>query len=348
MEYRPIGTTNYRNSEGGAVYTTEPKVKSQENKKPVRNFVIFVCVVLALAVIGGIVAYFYDRDYPSDDYMGLVEIQGSIMESEDSDGLFSSGGGYNHQQILAAIEDIKNDDYNKGLILSMDTPGGSVYLSDELYLKIKEYKEVTKRPVYVYMKQMDCSAGYYISVLGDEIWANRNTMTGSIGVTLGEMFDISELMEKYGVKVNMINSGKNKAIGSMYEPMTDEQRAILQSLVDEPYERFLDVVAEGRNMDKEKIRALADGRIMTASQALSNGLIDKIGTYDEFLEHIQSQKGLGDAEVVVINPSEESPLAGFLGKINLKNLRSEGDLAVIERFAEKKWGVQPLYMAPGF
>ncbi len=348
MEYRPIGTSNYRNTEGGAVYTTEPKGKPQENKKPVRNFVIFVCVVLVIAVVGGLVAYGYSSDYPSDDYIGLVEIQGSIMESEDSDGLFSSGGGYNHQQILDALEDMKNDDYNKGLILSVNTPGGSVYLADELYLKIKEYKETTKRPVFVYMKQLDCSAGYYISVLGDEIWANRNTMTGSIGVTLGEMFDISELMEKYGVKVNNINSGKNKAMGSMYQPMTEEQRAIFQSMVDEAYERFIDVVTEGRNMDKDKVRALADGRVMTAGQALSNGLIDKIGTYDEFMDYVQSQKGLGEAEVVPVNPEEESTLADLLGKINFKSLRSESDLAVIERFTEKKWNVEPLYMAPGF
>lgn len=119
------------------------------------------------------------------DYIGTIYIEGTI--SEDADGT------YNHQYLLNAIDAMIADDENKGMILYVDTPGGSVFASDELYFKIKEYQEKTERPVYASMQSMAASGGYYISAPCDKIIANRNCWTGSIGVTLGTMYDISEL-----------------------------------------------------------------------------------------------------------------------------------------------------------
>ena len=122
-----------------------------------------------------------------------------------------------------------DDGENKGMILYLDTPGGSVLASDELYFKIKEYQKKTKRPVYASMQSMAASGGYYISAPCDKIIANRNCWTGSIGVTLGTMYDVSELLDKIGVKTNTITSGENKAMGSSVEKMSREQREIFQS-----------------------------------------------------------------------------------------------------------------------
>ena len=240
------------------------------------------------------------------DYIGTIYIEGTI--SEDADGT------YNHQYLLNAIDAMIADDENKGMILYVDTPGGSVFASDELYFKIKEYQEKTERPVYASMQSMAASGGYYISAPCDKIIANRNCWTGSIGVTLGTMYDISELLDNLGIKTNTITSGANKAMGSNVEPMTSEQRAIFQSMVDEAYEQFVGIVAEGRDMKISKVRKLADGRIYTAKQALDNGLIDQIGTFEEAAADMKKTYELGDCVVESFTAPVTSDWTSLLGQ----------------------------------
>lgn len=120
------------------------------------------------------------------------------------------------------------------MILFVNSPGGGVYESDELYLKIKEYQEQTECPVYAVMGSMAASGGYYISAPADKIVANRNTWTGSIGVTIGTLYDISGLLEQYGVKTETITAGRNKAMGSSVEPMTEEQETSSNLLLTMP------------------------------------------------------------------------------------------------------------------
>ena len=134
------------------------------------------------------------------------------------------------------------------------------------------------------MQSQATSGGYYISASCDKIIANRNCWTGSIGVTMGTLMDISELLENLGIKTNTITSGANKAMGSSYEAMTEEQREIFQSLIDEAYDQFVGIVADGRDMSEKEVRKIADGRIYTAKQALDNGLIDAIGTMEDAVQ----------------------------------------------------------------
>lgn len=240
------------------------------------------------------------------DYIGTIYIEGTISED--------AGGTYNHQYLLNAIDAMIADDENKGMILYVDTPGGSVFASDELYFKIKEYQEKTERPVYASMQSMAASGGYYISAPCDKIIANRNCWTGSIGVTLGTMYDISELLDNLGIKTNTITSGANKAMGSNVEPMTSEQRAIFQSMVDEAYEQFVGIVAEGRDMKISKVKKLADGRIYTAKQALDNGLIDQIGTFEEAAADMKKTYALGDCAVESFTAPVTSDWTSLLGQ----------------------------------
>lgn len=240
------------------------------------------------------------------DYIGTIYIEGTISED--------AGGTYNHQYLLNAIDAMIADDENKGMILYVDTPGGSVFASDELYFKIKEYQKKTERPVYASMQSMAASGGYYISAPCDKIIANRNCWTGSIGVTLGTMYDISELLDNLGIKTNTITSGANKAMGSNVEPMTSEQRAIFQSMVDEAYEQFVDIVAEGRDMKISKVKKLADGRIYTAKQALDNGLIDQIGTFEEAAADMKKTYELGSCAVESFTAPVTSDWTSLLGQ----------------------------------
>ena len=240
------------------------------------------------------------------DYIGVVYVQGEI--SEDGTDI------YNHAYILNSIDAMMNDDENKGMVLYVDTPGGSVYASDELYLKIKEYREQTGRPVYSSMQSMAASGGYYISAPCDKIIANRNCWTGSIGVTMGTIYDITGLLEKAGIKTQTITSGDNKAIGSSTEKMTAEQREILQSLVDEAYDQFVGIVAEGRGMQESEVRKLADGRIYTALQAEKLGLVDKIGTFEEAIADMQGEYGLEYCQIEAFQSVSTPDIWSLLGE----------------------------------
>ena len=247
---------------------------------------------------------------------------------------------------MDTIDDLIYDSENKGLILYVETPGGTVYASDELYLKILEYKEETGRPVYSSMQSQATSGGYYISAPCDKIFANRNCWTGSIGVTMGTFMDVSELLENLGIKTETITSGENKAMGSSYEAMTDEQRAIFQSLIDEAYDQFVGIVAEGRDMPIETVKEIADGRIYTAKQALELDLIDAVGTYEEAVEDMKSEYKLGDCDVEAFEPEYEIDLFSLLSSVeSIEDLSGVIDAETIQELAELNGKVTLEYMS---
>ncbi|MBQ1826259.1 MAG: signal peptide peptidase SppA [Firmicutes bacterium] len=273
------------------------------------------------------------------EYVAVLHIEDEISQS--------SSFWYDHYYLLDTIDDLIADDNNKGIVFYMDTPGGSVYATDEMYLAVKDYQEKTKRPVYTYMASMAASGGYYIAAPSDKIYINRNGVTGSIGVTMGNYIDISELLAKYGVKVNTITSGRNKAMGSEMVPMTDEQKAILQSIVDEAYEQFTSIVAEGRGMDIEKVKELADGRIYTALQAKANGLVDEVGTYDDLCDAFLADNGL-DASVQIVDfwPPQMSELDSFLNRFMSTDFGQNGMLTAdqIEELLSLNGKIELKYM----
>ena len=188
---------------------------------------------------------------------------------------------YNQKWILEQIEDISEDKANAGLLLFIDSPGGGVYESDEVFEAVLKYKRETKRPVYAYFASLAASGGYYIGCSADKIFANRNTLTGSIGVIAGRFVDLTELMKKHGIKSETVHAGRNKVMGSFTEPVTEEQKKIMQSIADECYCQFTQIVSESRKLDIEKVRELADGRIYTANQAKNNGLVDDVMNFEE-------------------------------------------------------------------
>lgn len=246
---------------------------------------------------------------PEKDFVGVINIVGTIQANTGRS--WASTDEYNHNLYMKYIDQMKNSRRNKGIMLYVDSPGGSVYESDELYLKLMEYKEETNRPVYAYFATQACSGGYYIAMAADKIYANRNCWTGSIGVIIS-LLNYKNLYDKLGIKEIDITSGENKAMGSGGLNLTDEQKKILQSLVDEAYDQFVGIVSDGRGMDVETVRSLADGRLYSAQQAFENGLIDAVATEDELKQDFVSDMGVSQ-DILFFEPQDSASL--FMGSL---------------------------------
>lgn len=321
-----------------------PMGRKKSIKKPL---IIFGCILLAMIFLGvACSSLTSDKDEKfaniSEDHISVLYIDGTIGATDES---AYSTSTYNHKWTLARLNDAIQNPNNKGMILFVNTPGGSVYETDEIYMKLLEYK-ATGRPLYSAMGSMAASGGYYISAPADKIIANRNCWTGSIGVTIGTLFDVSELLDRYGIKTVTITSGKNKAMGGMTDPLTKEQQEIFRSLVDEAYEQFVGIVADGRHMDVSQVKKLADGRIYTAKQAQENGLIDQIGTLQDAVADMRAQYGLGECGVYDMKYENSNLFASLFGKMaQASDHGVKSDVAALLEFMDQQGNMPISYMA---
>ena len=206
--------------------------------------------------------------------IGVIEIEGAITDMKE------------------AMEDVvkfKEDNSIKGVILRINSPGGAVGPTQEIYREIKKLKQSKK--VYVSMGSVCASGGYYLAVTGDKVYASPSTITGSIGVIMQQTV-VEDLMKKIGVEANTIKSGALKDTGTPFRKMRDDERKYLQDVIDGIYEQFVNDVAEGRKMPIDKVKQLADGRIYTGLQAKETGLIDNIGTFYDVVDDLQKEVGI--------------------------------------------------------
>ena len=284
--------------------------------------------------VGDIITGSYEFNPPVNDYIAIVRVEGTIQEQADTNA-FGEAVGYQHATTLDYIDNLIDDSGNVGILLYVDSPGGTVYESEELYLKLKEYKEKTGRPIWDYMAHYAASGGYMVSMAADKIYSNPNTTTGSIGVIMSG-YDMSGLYEKLGIRYVSITSGANKDSSQM----TDEQIAIYQEQVDEYYNKFVGIVAEGRSMSEEDVKVLADGRTYTANQAIDNGLIDEIALYDDMVSEMRDELGTGEFYEL---EATQSVLASFLSKAEKLIPKSEAQI-LKETAASMESGV-PMYYA---
>ncbi len=238
----------------------------------------------------------------------LIKVEGVIAEHQDAGGLFGATSSESlPKKIHDQLEKAKKDADVKAVLLAVDSPGGTVTASDEIWNELSKFRQTAgAKPLVVHQGALAASGGYYISAAGDEIWASPTTITGSIGVIMQGM-NFHKLMKDHGVTDMTITSGPNKALLSPMSEPSDEHRKILQETVDDMYGRFCHVVAEGlarRTQRKEddvmpEVKKLADGRIYTAKQALDLKLVDKIGYLDEAFDSAKKRAGLtGPARLV--------------------------------------------------
>lgn len=292
---------------------------------------IFCGVAMAACTAGimGAASSLYTEDesetvfYPEGDYVEMLYIEGTITEGNVN--AYGISEGYQHQWTLNEIDLLAADENNKGILLYINSGGGGTYESDELYLALKEYKELTGRPVYAYYAQTAASGAVYISMAADEIYSNRMTMTGSIGVKISN-YDITGLMEKLGVKETTIVSGKNKNMFSPTTAATDEQIAIYQGLVDESYQIFVGIVAEERGIPLEKAIQIADGRVYTPQQALELNLIDGIMSFDDFITTMENKPEFADCEIIEAQYTSSSVFDWFFSSVSAMTKNAELDL----------------------
>ena len=266
-------------------------MKNQKTKRNILIALVAVCLV-AVSVLGvnlGKVIYGTTvsvTDETPDEYFAIINIKGTIQAGNEG----GARVGYDHFATLNYIDQLMEDESNKGILLDVESGGGTVYESDEMYLKLMEYKETTGRPIHAYFNSTACSGAYYISCAADYISGNRNGWTGSIGVII-TITNYSELFDKIGVEEILITTGSNKSMGSGGSAVADEHKAIYQSLVDESYEQFVGIVAESRGMTIETTKEIADGRIYSTLQAVDNGLMDKVESYDDALAYMEEVCG---------------------------------------------------------
>lgn len=312
------------------IYSIDPPPR----KTGKRGIVIWIFIIIGIIILGLIINAIGSSIFggkkvskPAKPYIAVLHVEGTItQENRDS---WGRPYGYQHKFTLDQIDQLINDENNKGIMLFINSPGGGVYESDELYFKIKEYKGSTMRPVYSYMGSMAASGGYYVASPADKILANRNCWTGSIGVTIGTLFDVSGFLEHHGIKSTTITSGRNKAMGSVVDPLSSEQKEIFQSLVDEAYMQFVNIVKEERNMDMTTVIEIADGRIYTAYQAMDISLIDGISTFDGALAQMAKAHDLEGCLIHHIMYKDDSFFGMLFDKLPLPDLPQSNAATVI-------------------
>lgn len=269
---------------------------------------------------------------PDEDFIARVDIVGTIME-DNASGVVAAATGFDYDGTIEYINALIDSPSNKGILLYVDSGGGEVKASDDIYLKLMDYKAITGRPIYAYFEGMACSGAYYIAMAADTIWANRNCWCVNIGVYV-DSYNFAGLFEKYGVEEVLVKAPENKAIGAYGVPWTDEQIAIYQDMVDLIYAQFVDVVAAGRGMTPDVVRAKNDGRAMLSIQALESGFIDGICRYEEFADYLLNETGTAIYEPVYEQSLFEQLLTGIYGTVS--SLAPRSDVSAIRELVDAK------------
>ncbi len=228
------------------------------------------------------------------DKVAVVYLDGVIMDDLSQSG-FGGPIGISAKKMNTLFDYLIKTEEIKAVVLRINSPGGAVVASDDLARKVRELK--TQKPVVSSLGDTAASGGYYIAANSHKIVANPATITGSIGV-IAQFPKLSGLYDKLGVEMRTFKSGEFKDIGSSARTLTKEEEAILNSVIKDSYDQFVEVVARGRQMEAGKVRLLADGRIYTGKQALDNGLVDKLGNLDDAIKLAGGLAGVQDPTIV--------------------------------------------------
>ncbi len=219
----------------------------------------------------------------------------------------------NSGPIVKWIDELRKDKKIRGILLYINSPGGGAVASDEIYRALMRFKS-THRPIVAYISSVGASGGYYVACSADKIIVNPSSITGSIGV-IAEFPEFDGLLEKVGVKMRVIKSGKHKDIGSPFRKMTESERKVIQRLIDETYETFVGIVAKGRGLPIDSVKSIGDGRIYSGREAVKLGLCDTTGDFNTAKEVMK--KMLKVKEIKLVEMKKPFSLKDFLLKSKL-------------------------------
>jgi protease IV len=294
------------------------------NKKPFKMgllvlgaiFVLSIAIVLAFSGATG------SRLFTTlGEKVAVVEISGPIINSQRS---------------VEQLERHRKDTSVKAVVVRVDSPGGGVGASQEIHTEVLRTAEV--KPVVVSMAGVAASGGYYLAAPATRILANPGTITGSIGVIMG-VTNIQELLEKIGLRSEVVKSGEFKDVGSPLRPWTDHDRRILQGVIEDVHQQFIVAVASGRGMSVEEVTLLADGRIMTGQQALEAGLVDALGNLPDAIRIAADLAGIEGDPKVIYPPRERGGILDYL---------LEGTIGHLQRGLQERSNTGLQYIWPGF
>ena len=271
----------------------EPQNKPQRSF--LRSFLRFSAGLLAVMVLLAVgSALLPDRWKSPSGEIALVRIQGMLMDS---------------QNIVRQLSDYRHNPGVRGILLRIDSPGGAVAPAQEIYSEIMKLR-ADHKTVYASMGTVAASGGYYIACAADYVLANPGTLTGSIAAVM-VFSNIEELANKIGVKPVIIKSGKYKDVGSPLRAMNPEERKLLQNVVDDVHQQFVQAVAKGRGLPVSEVNEIADGRIMTGQQALTLKLVDEMGGLEKTIELLAKKIGV-EGRPKVIEEKEKTPFFDWL------------------------------------
>ncbi len=240
---------------------------------------LFLMTVMVVSVVG-------DREDIRGEKVGVVEIVGPISSS---------------QKIVRDIRTFRENKNVKSILLRIDSPGGGVGPSQEIYREVQ--KTIEKKKVVVSMGGVAASGGYYIAAAANGIVANPGTITGSIGVIMG-FTNFEELMRKIGLSPVVIKSGTYKDMGSPARPMTEQEKKLLEGMTMQIHRQFVGAIAQGRKVPLEQVEAIADGRIFSGEEAINLGLVDRLGNFEDALQWAGELGGI-KGEVKTVYPRKE-------------------------------------------
>jgi len=293
-------------------------------------------------------------DYLDRDHIAVIRLAGLIADEEDGASLWSSGD--TAGSVLKQLRKAVKNKHVKAVLLRIDSPGGTVSTSQEIADEIKGLRDKQK-PVVVSMGDVSASGGYYVACGADKIVADPGTITGSIGVIF-HTINIKGLGDKLGMQAQVIKSGQFKDIGSPYRQMTPQDKAILQGLIADAYEQFVNAVSAGRHMPISTVKKLADGRIYSGRQAFKLGLIDKLGSYTlalNLLQDICKERFHRNEDLPIKEAHPKnfvySLLESVLPPVNFRAINSLDTTslalnAVMPEFIKAKYDHQPLWLMP--
>lgn len=257
-----------------------------------KTFWFFVIGLGVLSLINFLVP---DLDLSTGDRIALIRVEGVILDSQTT------------------IEDLKRFSENpsvKAIVIRIDSPGGGVVPSQEIYDAVKRVRNKNNKAVIASMGSVAASGGYYIAAATDRIVANPGTLTGSIGVIM-ETANVEGLLQKIGVEGVVVKSGKYKDVGSPLRKMSSDERGLLQAVMDDVHKQFIEAVAEGRSIEIRAAQALADGRIFTGRQAKEAKLVDELGDLEDAIELAAEVVGI-EGEPKVVEPRRRFSLREIL------------------------------------
>ena len=271
-----------------------PPPLPRARRPALRGCAIVFGVLLVFFVLFGVVSRMEEAPFSKGGKVAVLPVTGLIADSD---------------AMVDQLKKFAKDDSVKAIVLRINSPGGGVGASQEIYEEVRKVKD--KKPVVCSMGAVAASGGYYIACASKKIYANPGTITGSIGVIM-QFVNVRELIEKIGIKGFVVKSGELKDTGSPLRDMTPEERAYLQGVIDNVHGQFVRAVAEGRKLDVEAVRRIADGRIFTGEQAKALGLVDALGNQEDAVAEAARMAKIEGEPRVVLPPKKKISILELL------------------------------------